>query len=78
MQAVQMRRLNDFVLQLVRGLRPLLLESSRNPLFNTFFDHRSEQQVKINWLFKIDNRRKKLNSKYALVNDLNLKFAKYL
>ena len=34
MQAVQMWRHNDFALQLVRGLRPLFFESSRNPLLN--------------------------------------------
>jgi hypothetical protein len=42
----------------------------------TFFDHRSEQQMKINWLFTIDACRKKLNSKYVVVNSANSKFAK--
>jgi hypothetical protein len=42
----------------------------------TFFDHRSEQQMKINWLFTIDDCREKLNSKYAVVNSANSKFAK--
>ena len=44
----------------------------------TFFEQRSDQQVKIEWLFTIDDCREKLNSKYAVVNDANLKFARYL
>lgn len=43
-----------------------------------FFDQRSKQQVKIEWLFTIDDCREKLNSKYAIVNDANTKFAQYL
>jgi len=34
MQAIQMRRHDDFALQLVRGLWPLLLEPAGNPLLN--------------------------------------------
>lgn len=40
-----------------------------------FFEHRSQQQVKIDWLFTIDDCREKLNSKYAIVNEANTKFA---
>ena len=37
---------------------------------------RSRKQIKINWFFSIDDCREKLNSKYAIVNDSNSKFAK--
>lgn len=40
-----------------------------------FFDRRTQERVKINWQFSIDDCREKLNSKYAIVNDANLKFA---
>jgi hypothetical protein len=40
-----------------------------------FFEHRSQQQVKIDWLFTIDDCREKLNSNYAIVNEANTKFA---
>lgn len=52
---------------------PTMAELEKEVL--TFFDHRSEQQMKINWLFTIDDCREKLNSKYAVVNDANTKFA---
>lgn len=39
-----------------------------------FFERRSQQQVKIDWLFTIDDCREKLNSKYAIVNEANTKF----
>jgi len=52
---------------------PTMAELEKEVL--TFFDHRSEQQIKINWLFTIDDCREKLNSKYAVVNDANTKFA---
>lgn len=39
-------------------------------------DERSRKQVKFNWMFSIDDCRERLNSKYAIVNDANLKFAK--
>jgi hypothetical protein len=38
---------------------------------------RSQKQIKFNWTFSIDDCREKLNSKYAIVNDANSKFAKY-
>ena len=37
---------------------------------------RSHKQIKINWFFSIDDCREKLNSKYAIVNESNSKFAK--
>lgn len=52
---------------------PTMAELEKEVL--TFFDHRSQQQMKINWLFTIDDCREKLNSKYAVVNDANTKFA---
>jgi len=39
-----------------------------------FFSVRTQQQVKINWSFSIDDCREKLNSKYAVVNSSNCKF----
>lgn len=41
-----------------------------------FMAERSQKQIKINWFFSIDDCREKLNSKYAIVNDANTKFAK--
>ena len=41
-----------------------------------FFAKREQQQVKIEWLFTVDDCREKLNSKYAIVNNANKKFAK--
>jgi hypothetical protein len=52
---------------------PTMAELEKEVL--TFFDQRSQQQMKINWLFTIDDCREKLNSKYAVVNDANTKFA---
>lgn len=43
----------------------------------TLIQERSRKQRKINWMFSIDDCREKLNSKYAIVNDANSKFAKY-
>jgi len=39
-------------------------------------EERSRKQIKINWTFSIDDCREKLNSKYAIVNDANSRFAK--
>lgn len=36
---------------------------------------RREKQIKINWQFSIDVCREKLNKRYSVVNDANLKFA---
>lgn len=36
-------------------------------------EERSRKQLKINWLFSIDDCREKLNSKYAIVNEANSK-----
>lgn len=55
---------------------PTMAELEKEVL--TFFERRSAQQVKIEWLFTIDDCREKLNAKYAIVNEANLKFAKYL
>jgi len=41
----------------------------------TFFRKRMEQKVRINWMFKIDDCREKLHSKYAMINEANKKFA---
>ena len=41
-------------------------------------DERSRKQVKVNWMFSIDDYRERLNAKYAIVNDANIKFAKCL
>ena len=41
-----------------------------------FIADRNQKQIKINWFFSIDDCREKLNSKYAIVNDANIKFAK--
>lgn len=40
----------------------------------TFVKERQDQQIKINWKFDISMARKKMNSKYALVNAENLKY----
>jgi len=40
----------------------------------TLIERRSQQQIKINWHFSIDDCREKLNSKYAIVNEANAKF----
>lgn len=53
---------------------PTMVELEKEVL--AFLARRSEQQVKINWLFTIDDCREKLNSKYAIVNGANTKFAK--
>lgn len=47
-----------------------------NTEVQSFFAQREQQQVKIEWMFTIDDCREKLNSKYAIVNDANKKFAK--
>lgn len=49
------------------------LEALRDEIF-AFFSERTLQQVKINWMFSIDDCREKLNSKYAIVNSSNSKF----
>ena len=41
-----------------------------------FMADRNQKRIKINWFFSIDDCREKLNSKYAIVNDANIKFAK--
>lgn len=41
-----------------------------------FFAKREQQQVKIEWMFTVDDCREKLNSKYAIVNDANIRFAR--
>lgn len=53
---------------------PTMAELEKEVL--AFFAHREQKQVKIDWLFTIDDCREKLNSKYAIVNDANTKFAK--
>ena len=40
-----------------------------------FFTDRSEKQIKINWLFSVDDCRHKLNRKYVAVNGSNDKFS---
>lgn len=50
------------------------LEELKN-VISHFFVKRSQQQVKINWMFSIDDCREKLNSKYAVVNSSNSKFS---
>jgi hypothetical protein len=52
---------------------PTMAELEKEVL--AFFARRSQQQVKIDWLFTIDDCREKLNSKYAIVNEANTKFA---
>jgi hypothetical protein len=52
---------------------PTMAELEKEVL--AFFERRSQQQVKIEWLFTIDDCREKLNSKYAIVNEANTKFA---
>ena len=42
---------------------------------DTFFEKRTTEQVKIKWQFSIQNARKKLNKRYASVNNQNLKYA---
>lgn len=49
------------------------LEELENEIL-TFFSLREKKQVKINWMFSIDDCREKLNSKYAIVNSSNSKF----
>lgn len=41
-----------------------------------FLADRNQKRIKIKWFFSIDDCREKLNSKYAIVNDANTKFAK--
>jgi hypothetical protein len=52
---------------------PTMAELEKEVL--AFFERRSQQQVKIEWLFTIDDCREKLHSKYAIVNEANAKFA---
>ena len=54
---------------------PTMAEVEKEAL--SFFAQREKQGVQIEWLFTIDDCRQKLNSKYAIVNDANMKFAKY-
>jgi hypothetical protein len=54
---------------------PTMTELEKEVL--AFFERRSQQQVKIEWLFTIDDCREKLHSKYAIVNEANAKFANY-
>lgn len=41
-----------------------------------FMAQRNQKRLKLNWFFSIDDCREKLNSKYAIVNAANVKFAK--
>ncbi len=41
-----------------------------------FIADRVRKRIQLNWFFSIDDCRQKLNSKYAIVNDANAKFAK--
>jgi len=51
---------------------PTKAELTREVL--TFFEARTQNQVKLNWFFTLDDCREKLNSKYAIVNEQNIKF----
>lgn len=39
-----------------------------------FFEHRDQNNIKINWQFSVHSARHKLNSHYASVHTLNSKF----
>ncbi|MDJ0756126.1 MAG: IS630 family transposase [Ardenticatenaceae bacterium] len=39
-----------------------------------FFDERAEKRIKINWQFSLECARKKLNSRYAVVNEANSQY----
>lgn len=51
------------------------LEQLRSEVL-TLIQDRSQKGIKINWMFTIDDCRKKLNRKYSAVNELNSKFQK--
>lgn len=40
----------------------------------TYFKERSDQQIKINWCFSLEQARKKLNRHYQMVNPVNFKY----